>query len=158
MIASSEMVNMNWDLPKQKFLNSDGKIGDCWRCCIAAILQVPAEVVPHFVQEFGSSYEAEAQRWLNSQGFYLLQSDRDIWFPRFASSDFRGLPIIESGYTVRSKRPGATHAVVTIDRKMVYDPHPSNDGLLCTTRFEMVLPMDYLTGLGNKLLTHRISC
>ena len=39
------------------------------------------------------------------------------------------LPVIAAGPTSRSKRMGQHHAVVMVGGKLVYDPHPSDDGL-----------------------------
>jgi hypothetical protein len=55
-------------IPKQTLLVEDGEIGDCWRCCIAAVLGVPATEVPHFLRnEDGTvnhNVDADTQRWL----------------------------------------------------------------------------------------------
>jgi hypothetical protein len=140
------MSAITWDLPKQTCRTENGEVGDCWRCCIAAILQVPAEAVPHFVRDTRAP-EPETQRWLNARGYVLVQvAGGDDWptgfqFPRFGEDgDACCLPVISCGVTVRSQKPSQHHAVVTRGGLLVYDPHPSNAGLLCVTEQFLVVP------------------
>ncbi len=129
-------------IPKQTFLNSDGKIGDCWRCCIAAVIGIPALDVPHFVMENQDDPNGATQRWLRYKGFALVHvHGAGLYFPRDYRDDLDALPVISCGPTVRSKARGQHHAVVTIDGEVVYDPHPSSAGLLATTETYMVVPI-----------------
>lgn len=137
---------MNWEIPKQTFLVEDGKVGDCWRCCIAAILQMPAEAVPHFLlssKENGfCSCDSDTQQWLNERGWCLVEA-RKFSFPRRSTGAFDGLPVISCGPTERSRGMGRHHAVVTIASKVVYDPHPSNAGLTAITDEYLVVPIPH---------------
>jgi len=121
-----------WDLPKQEFLVENGQIGDCWACCIAAVLGIPRNEVPHFLQEdpSGQRMDPDTQRWLNNRGFVLIHVEgADFNYPRWAGETVPMLPVIAAGPTPRSKRVGQHHAVVMLGGKLVYDPHPSDDGL-----------------------------
>ncbi len=130
-------------VPKQRFLVEDGKIGDCWRCCIAAVLEIPAEEVPHFLLgtdgKVNHNVDADTQRWLNDRGYVMgyancLGGGRDaIHFPRWSSDALCLPPLISCGPTERSKGLGKHHAVVTLKGKIVYDPHPSEAGLTAIT-------------------------
>lgn len=135
---------VRWDWPKQTLLSEDGQTGDCWRCCIAAVLQVPAEMVPHFLRD-GRSLCADTQRWLNQRGFILVQirggdGTSGFGLPGWGKDASPVLPIIACGPTVRSKKRGAHHAVVMIGEQLVFDPHPWNCGLLWTTEEYLVVP------------------
>ena len=69
----------NWnEIPKQTLFRGEGEIGDCWRCCIAAILSLKAEEVPHFVQmsvDTESSPDSLTQIWLNARGYYIVMAE-----------------------------------------------------------------------------------
>lgn len=138
-------MTRNWNaIPKQTFLVEDGKIGDCWRCCIAAVLGLPAEEVPHFLMKDDGTHnhndDADAQRWLNANGYRMvivtaLGGREAIRFPCW-NEDREKFPapiVISVGPTVRSKRRGCYHAVVTQGSDMLYDPHPSEAGLTAIT-------------------------
>lgn len=136
---------MNWDLPKQTFLVENGHVGDCWRCCIAAILQLPAAQVPHFLLDDsgngGCSVDTKTQTWLNERGYVLLLS-RAFGIPRMhGGNPLADYPRIVCGPSPRSKRMGAHHACVAIGQTIVYDPHPSGAGLTAITDEYMVVPV-----------------
>lgn len=49
--------------------------GDCWRACIATLLELDAEVVPNFVDnEFdgGENCHQACRKWLNERGLFML--------------------------------------------------------------------------------------
>lgn len=130
----------DWNLPKQTILHGSGRTGDCWRCCVAAIVRRPALEVPHFAEANGGAhYEADTQRWLNQNGFVMLAAK-----PEFIVHGWHGdpliLPIISTGPTTRSKRLGQHHAVVTIQGQVVYDPHPDGSGLTAIIQQFVILP------------------
>lgn len=133
----------NWNLPKQIYLRStepDAPPGDCWRCCIAAVLQMPAQDVPHFVaQDGGLHYEADTQVWLAERGYCLVRSKSRFQFPQWHARKFNPVPVIAGGPTPRSRDMNDTHAVVYFDGKLVYDPHPSNAGLTAITEEHIII-------------------
>jgi hypothetical protein len=53
----------------------DESTGDCWKCCIASVLELPYEDVPHFaeMEEAGTvqSYWNTTQEFLRPRGFLL---------------------------------------------------------------------------------------
>lgn len=112
-----------------------GMIGDCWRACIASILDLPCEEVPHFVREEieGKGHWMELTvRWLNGRGFGIVQCSRD------------GLPKwISYGTLMIACGPGPRHGnhCVIMDQSgsMVHDPHPSREGILRDGDFYMIV-------------------
>jgi hypothetical protein len=68
--------------------------GDCWRCCIATILDLPKEEVPHFYADFvanadASNEKAEARTdaWLRERGLRLEHLTLpDVPFPECADA------------------------------------------------------------------------
>jgi hypothetical protein len=101
-----------------------GTIGDCWRACIASILGVPAEEVPHFLklelEELKASWITLTVEWLRERGYSLIRLDS----APFWVSD--GFLCIASGMSPR----GFRHCVVYDGFDIVHDPHPSRDGLV----------------------------
>lgn len=137
---------MDWaQVPKQKFLTEEGKVGDCWRCCVAAVLGLPAEEVPHFLvlndNERTGDMDADTQRWLNARGYGMVYAStfggrESLRYPCY-SADLKAFPspvVIAAGPTPRSKKPGQHHAVVMQGGVMLYDPHPSEAGLTAITQ------------------------
>ena len=139
---------MHWKtLPKQTYLTENGQLGDCWRCCVAAILGVPAQSVPHFLElsekdRSGPSMQSRTQDWLNKRGYWLVNVPGPIYFPRSWKLGHDELPpaLISTGPTPRSKAMGQHHAVITINDAVVYDPHPSEVGLTAVTDRYIILP------------------
>lgn len=139
----------DWNLPKQTFFADFGdsnsrKAGDCWRCCIAAIMGVPAESVPHFLQQEIDAKtnwkccDELTQEWLNKQGFILARVAGYLCFDYLENSVF---PVIKCGPTPRSQKMHQHHAVVFVGNEMVYDPHPSNAGLTAVIDQYLVIPL-----------------
>lgn len=132
-------MSKDWKaIPKQKFLVENGEVGDCWRCCIAAVLGLPAEEVPHFLRNedgtLNHSIDADTQSWLNERGYVMLFANAlgmsmGLHFPRWGKKPFDLPALITCGPTERSRGLGKHHAVVTIGDGIVYDPHPSEAGL-----------------------------
>lgn len=128
-------------IPKQTLLVEGGKIGDCWRCCIAAVLGLPAAEVPHFGDDGGGKWnhtcDADTQRWLNERGYRIVCvtghgcTREPFEYPCYSADllAFPQPPLITCGPTQRSKGLGKHHAVVSIRGDVVYDPHPSEAGL-----------------------------
>jgi hypothetical protein len=103
--------------------------GDCWRACIASVLDLPADEVPHFVSLYWSEEDPtlwyfETASWLKERGYAL-----ETWAP--------GPPPRYNGYAIASgpsPRGDFKHAVVryvaaqSADGMLVWDahdPHPS---------------------------------
>lgn len=139
------------DVPKQTLLVENGQIGDCWRCCVAALLGLPADQVPHFVAGESLNHEAETQRWLKARGYIMISAE-----PRFQIyayyDDGIDVPIMACGPTPRSKKMGQHHAVL-MDKhdKVLYDPHPSEAGLTFIARQFMILPLAAITVVKDPL-------
>lgn len=108
----------------------NGLVGDCYRTCIAAIIDLPRDAVAaptieiyDDAEAFNDFYKRELKRLgLGLISFPLVaiedsqQEDViraiDVWNP--------GIPCILTGHGAR----GHNHCVVIQNGKMVYDPHP----------------------------------
>lgn len=100
-------------------------IGDCLKCCVASILELPYETVPHFVKGdrwYGVPWFHALWDFLRPMGLDAICFDGDSWGPN--DPEFA----IVSG---QSPRYACTHAVVYQRGKgLVHDPHPSKAGIL----------------------------
>lgn len=132
----------------QLCLASDGKIGDCMRACIASVLELPTEAVPHFVEEHGEAWFIHAYNWLEARGYGILKVLGDF----FRQGEYwklelqtvlwaEGIPCIAVGASPRVDRNGDAmrHAVVWLNGKLAHDPHPSGDGIVGSPEFFLFL-------------------
>jgi hypothetical protein len=101
-----------------------GRFGDCMRACVASLLEMECETVPHFLHDGDESqYNARLQAFLASHG--LCAMTFTAWSIHTYKADV-GItaPIyhIISGPSPRF--PGQSHAVVGVDGQFCHDPHP----------------------------------
>jgi hypothetical protein len=104
----------------------DAEVGDCLKCCVASILELPYETVPHFVKAdrwYGVPWFHGLWDFLKPMGLDAHCFNGENWSetdPEFA---------IVTGKSPRFK--GIYHAVVYQRGKgLVFDPHPSRAGIL----------------------------
>jgi hypothetical protein len=111
-----------------------GEQGDCYRACLASILNMPAREVPNFadaVDEAGwDAMFAAVRAWLRERGIGLFRTycsagwEIEKLLEVFSGAN-PGVPIILSA---RSRRnPDDNHAVVVMDGRIIHDP--SNSGI-----------------------------
>lgn len=95
-------------------------IGNCFQACVASLLELPICEVPHFCD--CNSWPMNFHRWLEARGLTSVQfSQQDL----DGRSGFWGYHII-AGPSPRHGR----HGVIGYNGEIVFDPHPSNEGLL----------------------------
>lgn len=138
-MITEEIANYWRAIPKQTLLKENGEIGDCLRCCIAAILNRPAKSVPHFVAEHGHEGIIQAARWLRINEFWMLQADR-ITEADWDCPVEEDIPLIVCGPSPRSTGMGQYHAVIKLQGEIVYDPHPSEAGLTAEINAYAIVP------------------
>jgi hypothetical protein len=122
--------------PKQTQFRREGEVGNCWQYCIAAILNLPPEEVPHFLKESianDTNMDFDTQKWLNKRGLWMAHT-RDLHFYRDCDSPL----YIVCGPSPRSKELHQHHAVVMQNYRMVYDPHPDNTGLTAEIDYYLI--------------------
>lgn len=130
---------------EQRQLASETTVGDCWRCCLASILELDYEDVPHFVEmeDAGevSSYWNATIEWLRPRGFAIAQfglwgDDRPYlaWGSHgpLTVRDEQGEHELKYAFSapghwiagVKSPRIDGLHAVVMSGSSVAFDPHP----------------------------------
>lgn len=112
-----------------------GEKGDCFRACLASILDLPTLEVPHFFAESDDMHGA-TKAWLAPRGITFLPmyflNPEALQYTHFGFSGY----CILGGYGPRRNERGdhREHAVVgrilPFGAEMVHDPHPDRSGLL----------------------------
>src|SRR5512145_485089 len=115
--------------------------GSCWQTAIACVLDIDPSILPDQTNcdltvkpdpddettwRYGPYYIDVVNRYLRKHHGLLYWVDACYKFERMA---FEGFHFI-CGHTVRSAANGTRHIVVAENRKMVWDPHPSQAGLI----------------------------
>lgn len=100
----------------QTLFRGEGEHGNCVPACIASILELPLDQVPHFAASHGTYFMMNMRQWFEDQGMGLG------WTQRYIG----GVHTIGTG---KSPRGDFQHSVVYFGRKVVHDPHPSRAGL-----------------------------
>lgn len=113
--------------------------GNCFPACIASILGISLNDVPHFYQLY---HELDMQdqwqkivQWCHLQGHGIMCWE-EVHMNAFMHASLKGCLVIVSGESPRFK--GGMHAVVgrlngVGGYDLVHDPHPSRDGLVPRT-------------------------
>lgn len=103
------------------------------QAAVATLLDLPIEEVPFFFER-----SEDADEWkkyfsfLKARGFEVLAFE-----PQYERT--LGCPYIAIG---RSERNEWAHCVLRKGGKLVYDPHPSGDGLTETLLLQVLCPLD----------------
>jgi hypothetical protein len=118
---------------KQEFIHdpSNGVYGDCQRAVIASLLDLPLSEVPHFLgiaKNNSVLYWSAIQSFLRERGYAWLVVPARSGAAFFGSDEGSKIYYELSGPSPRGL--GVTHAVIGCDGEIVFDPHPSNAGLL----------------------------
>lgn len=146
-------------------------VGDCWRACIAMILDLPVEEVPHFVDIYYDDDEVATDRWPEFEGTMVqvpaYAEATQAWLNArgLKMFSYNGPPGDYTGFAIAtgpSPRGDFSHAVVVytiaLDREVTRDrilrsiaadwrnaadPHPSNDYLAGPpTEFAVIRPAE----------------
>ena len=120
---------------KQKYLHiPDNQHGDCWRTCLASILEWDVETFPYHNGDISwpDEYD-EVMKILDSMGYeYATIPVNYVTKDMLDSPDTDGYSIAV-GKSVR----GVNHSIVW-KNGMAHDPHPDNTGLTEIVRFEIL--------------------
>lgn len=119
----------------------NGLVGNCFQAAVASVLELPLELIPHFVKDHpgeGSEWWIAFLEWLEPQGLYAVN---------YGTTYEDGTPLLDG--TIRGwhlmggESPRDNHhSVVGWNGKMIFDPHPSRDGLSKVTEHVLFLATD----------------
>jgi hypothetical protein len=97
--------------------------GNCFRACVATLISLGIDEIPPFEEQSENTW-LEAKLWLLTQGFTLRNYHKD-----FAPNGYS----IATGQSPRN--PNIDHAVVALNGKQYFDPHPDRSGLVSIDRY-----------------------
>lgn len=99
--------------------------GDCFRCCIASILELPASDVPHVMcgDDTTGKWYGLLLDWLQPQGLSYIEFHMDPKAP------WNWDPKARIYHTLSGWSGRARHTVVALNGEMVHDPAPQKNGL-----------------------------
>ena len=109
----------------------NGNVGDCYRCCLATLLELPVEDVPHFAAMDGGEYwgeeiEEARRKWLADRNVLRIEitfdgsGDDPLTVGdvlEWAGKRNPGIPFILCGSSGRYN-----HSVVAVSNEIVWDP------------------------------------
>lgn len=97
--------------------------GNCFRACLATLLSIDIDKMPPFEEQTDNVW-LEAKRWLLTQGLTIRNYHHE--FPPKGYS-------IATGQSPRNAN--IYYAVVALDGKQYFDPHPDRSGLVSIERY-----------------------
>jgi len=98
-----------------------GKDGNCWAACIASWVGCPLGDVPDF-SEMPGPWLLRCEEWLAARGYEI----RLVAGQAAGAAKASGALLIAGGISPR----GVDHSVLWRGNAMVFDPHPSDAGLV----------------------------
>src|SRR5580698_10316009 len=104
----------------QTLFRGEGEHGNCVPACVASILELPLDQVPHFAALHGPYFMGQMRQWFEDQGMGLCYLNGCTTWPAAVHSIATGL----------SPRGTFLHSVVWFGRNMAHDPHPSRAGII----------------------------
>lgn len=102
--------------------------GDCFRCCVASILEVNVEEVPHPYAGGAVEWEHRYQHMVD-----YLRNTYGVWlaFTRIHADDLKAVCESMTGYFLLGGRsPRDQHLCVADKNGIAHNPNPLNDGLM----------------------------
>ncbi len=118
----------------------NGKNSDCHRACIASVLELPIEMVPHFEDMEPREGMREQLKLLASHKYTLYRI-----YGNPAMGDHPDTQYYECEYYfavgASPRDRNLSHQVVCCGGKIVHDPHPDKSGLASISHFEMLLKL-----------------
>lgn len=118
------------------------QLGNCYPACVASVLDIALEDVPHFYQLHYRDNEAaldEALRFFRARDLVVVTFEWGSWARRY----FHGTVVIFGGKSPRGEYDHAIVGRITRDGwELLHYPHPSSDGIVGEPRnFDMIFPL-----------------
>lgn len=104
----------------------NNQYGDCFRTCIACLLEIQdTSSIPHFCNNDNVKWVPDLNKWLSNigYGYISVTGISNAWF----KNQLLYTHHIISGMSQR----GTGHSVIGLNGEIVWDPHPSRNGLSC---------------------------
>jgi hypothetical protein len=109
-------------IPKKQTIVHDPEkklVGNCWTSCIASLLEMEVDDIPHFYRDFSNPITA-TYKWLDELGYVMVEfSYKNL--ENFVQMSYFGYHIIV-GPSPRFS--SILHAVIGLNGEPFFDPHP----------------------------------
>lgn len=105
--------------------------GNCFQACVASVLELPIDDVPHFVVEPGNWF-SNFERWARRRGYWIAMVSGSE-----AIAAFAGYAIV-NGLSPRDTQ----HSVVYNGEELAHDPNPVGGGLAKVESWYYFVPLD----------------
>lgn len=135
-------------------------MGDCFKCCVASILELPYEDVPHFVQLKDGGFN---EKWFYSLSDWCKQFEIEPVLINALETNDTPPPSAYFGYgyciaTGQSKSYDKTlHSVVYLNTELVHDPSHTKKGIGDIVDFIVFVPLDPAEYIRNRKLRDKIN-
>jgi hypothetical protein len=109
-----------------------GQRGDCLKCCVASLLELDYDAVPHFAQM--DDWYGAYMTFLHERGWgtfpipNLGNCDADPSKPSSWPHLGYWIAAVWSPRIILPDGGAGTHAIVMYEEKVAWDPHPQRDG------------------------------
>ena len=130
------------------------KTGDCFRACVASILELQIEYVPNFMSDGPNCFDQNLREWGDRNGFRAIdiqiEGTNDI---KNIDLVLRDCYVIATGESPRNKK--YFHSVVWFNGELLHDPHPDRTGISGTPRMFTVLVLKevrYIKGILENMI------
>jgi len=121
-------------------------MGDCFRACVASILELDYDQVPHFLQGedgYNPLWFTDFEKWLRPMGLEpVLLGGVDCANPDSNTAYFGYGYHIVTGKSPRFSEGEVLHSVVHRDTKLVHDPFPGGTGVKTIVDFLVFVSVD----------------
>lgn len=98
--------------------------GNCFQAAVASIMELPLDEVPNFIEYSDDEWFEKFISFLDSKGY------KYNWHYANDEQEIKGYSI-GSGISPRATKDcRITHAVICLDGKMIFDVHPSREGVI----------------------------
>lgn len=122
----------------QTLLIDDPETGDCFRACVASVLELPLRAVPHFCGDRLKEPEFEINGWGIDNWYMNLKTwaklvGLEVELVKNVEDrkrrDIHGDYIVASGPSPRDPENTLHGVVMNTEEEIIHDPHPSRAGI-----------------------------
>jgi hypothetical protein len=129
---------------KQTILHDpeNGQIGNCFSAVIASLLHIPIEEVPDFNAE--GTWVVDLNAWLRPRGLCYLSLEVKGWGTGGVAEWLKSFGVVGLHHEVAGPSPrfnDTFHACVGADGVLVFDPHPSDAGVVQIHHIGLFIPL-----------------
>lgn len=105
---------------------------DCLQAVLSELLDVPYPEIPSFSKD--PQWRSSLYDWLENRGYSWL-------------CESAGTYLEDTKYLIYGMSPRDYHVVIALNGEVIFDPHPSDDGLVVRLENWIIVPVERFVGL-----------